>query len=118
MDTFIEVLFWLIVAHAVCDYPLQGDFLARAKNRHDPINKPVSFWQWALPMHSAIHAGAVAIITGSILLGAIEFVLHNIIDYAKCEKWTGFNTDQVLHLVCKVGFALIVVTGVVEKGGS
>ncbi len=30
---FIEILFWLFVAHAVCDYPLQGDFLAKAKNQ-------------------------------------------------------------------------------------
>jgi hypothetical protein len=27
----------LVAAHALCDYPLQGDFLARAKNRAAPI---------------------------------------------------------------------------------
>ena len=31
------ILFWLMVGHALADYPLQGDFLAKAKNRTAPI---------------------------------------------------------------------------------
>lgn len=108
MELWYNCLFWLLVAHAVCDYPLQGDFLARAKNRHDPINGGERFWPWALGAHSAIHAGAVTLVTGSVILGCVEFVLHAIIDAAKCEKLTTFNVDQFLHVACKVGYVAFI----------
>lgn len=111
MEVFGTLLFWFVVAHALCDYPLQGDFLARAKNRHDPINSKERLWVWALPAHSAIHAGAVALISGSVVLGVVEFVLHNIIDYGKCEGGYGFHMDQAMHVACKVAYAFMLVHG-------
>jgi hypothetical protein len=56
-----------LVGHAVADYPLQGDFLA---------------WTQALAAHALIHAGAVALATGSAALGVPEFACHAAIDYA------------------------------------
>ena len=100
----MELLFWLIVGHAVCDYPLQGDFLAKAKNHRAPL--PGVPWWIALSAHSAIHAGAVAFATGVIAIGVIEWALHCLIDFAKCEGWTGFKIDQALHVVCKIGFVI------------
>lgn len=95
---------WLIVAHCVCDYPLQGDFLARAKNHRAPI-AGVDWWI-ALAAHAVIHAGAVWFITRSPILAALEFVAHVAIDYAKCEGATSFRQDQLAHVVCKALWVL------------
>jgi hypothetical protein len=119
----MTLFFWFVVGHCLADYPLQGDFLARAKDRH---NKSMGFfpWQVALAAHALIHAGFVAALTGSIALGMAEFVAHCIIDFAKCEKWLGGWTktlvlnpydpahmvpeqralwiDQALHIACKI----------------
>lgn len=99
----------LLVGHALADYPLQGDFLARAKNRTAPI-PGVPWWQ-ALGAHALIHAGAVGFITGLWWLGAIELVAHGVIDDAKCKGRLSFNQDQALHALCKlawVGVVLVV----------
>lgn len=109
----------LAIGHALADFPLQGAFLADAKNRHADLSQyfgktpPPGVWVHALTAHSLVHAGAVWVVTGSALLGAIELVLHWVIDYAKCEGWTGFNTDQILHYLCKLGYALVIYAGVV-----
>jgi hypothetical protein len=97
-----EMFFWLMVGHAVADYPLQGDFLARAKNHRLPV--PGMPWQIALFMHALMHGGAVALITGSVALGVAETVVHMGIDWLKCEGRTGLTTDQLLHVACKIGW--------------
>jgi hypothetical protein len=99
---YLSILFWMLVAHAVCDYPLQGDFLAKAKNHKAPI--PGIDWWIALGAHSLIHAGAVAFITGSFWIGVGEFIAHCLIDRAKCEGLTTFRTDQALHVACKLAW--------------
>ena len=98
----LDILFLLIAGHALADYPLQGDFLSKAKNHKAPI--PGVPWYQAMLAHSAIHGGMVGIITGSVWLGLAEFVLHNLIDYSKCEGKITFNQDQALHMVCKLGW--------------
>ena len=100
----------LIAAHAVCDYPLQGDFLAKAKNRLAPI-PGVPWWQ-ALGAHAAIHGGAVGLTTGVWWLGLLEFAAHFVIDDLKCSGRLGagekaFNLDQIGHLICKVVWVAI-----------
>ena len=101
----IETLFLLLVWHALADYPLQGDFLARAKSRAAPI--PGVPWFQALGAHSLIHAGGVAWITGSLWLGLAELVAHALIDDAKCNGRLSFNADQAAHVVCKVWWVVI-----------
>jgi hypothetical protein len=96
-------LFWLLVLHALCDYPLQGDYLSRAKRR-GASDTP---WWIALTWHALIHAGAVALVTGQLSLGLAEFVLHLAIDYAKCNNRFGFTTDQALHVACKGLWAIL-----------
>ena len=103
MITFFMMMVW----HAMADYPLQGDFLAKAKNRTAPI--PGVPWYQALGAHAAIHAGGVGVITGSVWLGLAEFVAHFLIDDAKCKGNIGFNTDQALHVICKAAWALIAI---------
>jgi hypothetical protein len=95
----VNQLFFLLVAHAICDYPLQGDFLAQAKSRHTAIGK--TFWPHALTAHSLIHGGAVAFITGNVWLGLAETIAHWLIDWGKCENKYGIHADQALHVGCK-----------------
>lgn len=98
----MTTLLWLLVGHVVCDYPLQGDFLAKAKNHKAPI-PGFPFYQ-ALGAHALMHAGAVALITGSWVLGGVEFALHCAIDCAKCDGRTTLNQDQALHWLCKLAY--------------
>jgi hypothetical protein len=96
----VETFGALIVGHAIADYPLQGDFLAKAKNRTAPLlGVP---WQQALAYHAIIHGGFVSIVTGTWWLGVAEAVAHAIIDDTKCRGRISFNTDQSLHIACKV----------------
>ena len=104
----IDILLLLIGAHFLCDYPLQGDFLAKAKNRDVPI--PGVPWYQAMVAHVSIHGLAVGLITGAWWIAILELISHFIIDDLKCRKIIGFNTDQLLHIVCKllwVGLLLI-----------
>lgn len=89
----------LLVGHALADYPLQGDFLAKAKNRYAPI--PGVPWYQALGAHAAIHGGSVGLLTGSLWLGIAEAVAHWTIDDLKCRGRLTFNQDQLAHVACK-----------------
>lgn len=99
----LTIIFLMLVWHAIADYPLQGDFLAKAKNRLMPI-PGVPWWQ-ALSAHALIHAGGVFWITKSLTLAVLEFVSHFIIDTLKCSNKIGFNSDQALHVLCKIIWA-------------
>ncbi len=91
----------LLAAHFVCDYPLQGDFLAKAK-----AQGPLRLWH--LFGHSMIHGGAVALVTGWATLGILETICHMLIDELKVRGITSFATDQALHMVCKAAWIVIV----------
>ena len=88
------------IQHALADYPLQGEFLAKAKNRAAPI--PGVPWYQALGAHAIIHGAAVAAITGKPALGIAETVVHAITDDAKCKGRISYNTDQAIHVGCKL----------------
>ena len=111
----LTLLFWLLVGHAVADYPLQGDFLARAKNHRAPVvaaNGQAFPWWIALAAHALIQGGAVALVTGSVLLGVAETVVHFAIDYATSEGRTGgYVGDQALHVACKVLWVALALWG-------
>ncbi len=114
----IQLLIYMLAAHALFDYPLQGDWLSKAKNPtliFDPtagLRKPVEgdkysremlehIWPLALASHALIQAVAVQLITGSWILGGAEFVMHFATDYAKCRGAFGYNSDQLIHILCK-----------------
>lgn len=107
IEQFASILALLLFWHALADYPLQGDFLARAKNQAAPI-PGVPWWQ-ALGAHAMIHAGGVFWITNSLNLAALEFIGHALIDHAKCKGQIGYNTDQALHVAMKVFYAVAVI---------
>lgn len=95
-----ELFALLVFAHFLADYPLQGDFLAKGKNRLQPISG-IPFWH-PLTAHSVIHGGFVGIITGSLWLGLAETVVHWITDDAKCRGKISYNIDQAIHIICKI----------------
>lgn len=108
----MEMLFLLFVGHALGDFALQSDWMARFKNRHarqsaGSSQNPQLIWLHVLTAHCTIHAGFVYLITGSIWLGLAELIAHWALDYSKGERWIGFHTDQFGHLACKVLWWLI-----------
>lgn len=101
-------MFALIIAHALADYPLQSAYMAKQKDR-DLADSP-SEWAVAMIAHCVIHAGGVWLVTGSLYLGLAEFVLHALIDVGKGRKYYGLVVDQILHLLCKLGYVIFWVT--------
>lgn len=109
------ILLYLISGHFLCDYPLQGDFIGKFKNRNvnNKMNPPFIPWWHLMTAHSFIHGGMVALITGSLILGLIETVLHFMIDVLKCEGYTNIHVDQLLHILCKIIYFVLIIKGVI-----
>lgn len=119
------LFFALCIGHAVADFPLQGSFLATAKDRHqhppgiDPgLPERCRIWIYAMSAHCLVHAGFVWVITGNWKLGLAEFIAHWIIDFLKCERVTNFDVDQALHLLTKLAFVILALLGVVTIGAA
>ncbi len=103
------LFFAFAIAHALADFPLQGEYLARMKVRDQADNLPE--WIIALTAHSLVQAGGVWIVSGSPILGATELGLHWLIDLGKGEGKFGYATDQMLHLACKLTYVIVLVLG-------
>lgn len=102
MESILMLAVLLLGAHWVCDYPLQGDFLATAKQKG-----PLRFYHlWA---HAGIHGASVALVTGNVWLGLAEWLAHTVIDELKVRGRSTFALDQTLHIVCKAVWLLIAV---------
>jgi len=106
--TFFELLALMVLAHALGDYPLQGEFLSRAKSRANPV--PGVPWYQALAAHSIIQGGLVGLVTGSLWLGLAEAVVHALVDDAKCMGRLTFNQDQALHIACKIVWVAVLMS--------
>lgn len=113
----IEVFISLIMGHALADFALQGDAMAKGKNFNRPVDlskvppgqKVQTVWPYWMASHALIHGGMVFLITGSLGLGFAEAAAHWWIDCAKCMNFTGIHTDQLLHVLCKVVWVLVLV---------
>lgn len=109
----VEMLIFMLGAHALLDYPLQGDWLSKAKNPTLNLVPGETIWPMALGSHVLIQALGVKIVTGSWTFAALEFVIHFATDYAKCRGAFGYNVDQIIHVGTKVlFFALLLIFGV------
>ena len=96
-------IFNLIFAHFLMDYPLQGDFIGRFKNRHvKSVGVP---WYHLMIAHAWMHAGAVMFITDNPIFALIELIVHFFTDCAKCEGWINIHVDQAIHIGCKIAYA-------------
>lgn len=82
------------------DFPLQGNFLATAKNQTAPVRGVPALY--ILFSHAFLQAGAVFFITSSLTLSMIELVAHIFIDYQKSAQRITFAEDQVFHFACKL----------------
>ena len=104
IDAFCHMLFLMLAGHALADGPLQNGHVAAGKA------SPRRMAQCqALLQHGLMHGGAVALVTGLWWLGAAETVAHALIDLTKMRGRISHLTDQALHLVCKIGWAVIVI---------
>lgn len=100
-----ENMLLLLAGHALCDYPLQGDFLARGKNHKQPM-PGIPWWQCLLA-HAIIHAGMVFLITHSFWMAGAELLFHATTDYLKCDGKLNFNEDQLIHVTCKIAWGIL-----------
>lgn len=114
----MSILWWLLVGHAVADFALQSEAMAKGKNRNrkpdfaqvPPGAKYQPTWHYWLTSHALIHGGAVALATGIWWIGLLEAVAHWIIDFGKCENLYGIHVDQALHISCKIAWFALVLT--------
>lgn len=106
-----QLLFALLIGHALADFVLQNDVMAQAKNRHNStyVNPDVMpSWPYWMSAHSLIHAGVVWAVTSRIEFGLAEFVNHWFTDSLKCEGKFGPHADQFIHVSTKVGYVVII----------
>ncbi len=105
-----QVLFALLCGHALVDFSLQTEWIAKNKNRHAipsgyvrALHGPMqTVWPHVLTAHALMHGGAVWLATGSTMMGVYETIAHWLIDFGKCERWYGIHADQGLHVACKL----------------
>jgi len=109
----IARLILLMMGHALADFALQSDSMARGKNLHSPIlnvpagQKPQVCWQYWLAAHGLIHGLMVSLVTGNLLLGLLETLAHCAIDFGKCDNYYGIHEDQLMHFACKVLWSIL-----------
>ena len=108
-EGFLVSLALLIFGHALGDYPLQNDFMARGKNWKTPV--PGVPWFYLLGAHSVIHGGLAGLATNSPSVGILETAAQFFIDSLKNKGIISINGDQALHIACKVVWAAMVVGG-------
>ena len=102
MGSYITILFIMIFFHYLADFPL-----SKAKNQTDPIpNVP---WQQVIFAHAFIQAGLVYLVTGMPVLFVTELVCHAVIEYNKSRGEFTFTHGQILHIICKMVWAAVVV---------
>ena len=100
----MEMIFMLLAGHALADFSLQSDAMAKGKNRHNKTTPPPNAkytpcWPYWLTAHALIHGMVVAVITGIWWLGLVETVWHWIIDFMKCDSLIGVHFDQFMHVI-------------------
>lgn len=111
----MTLFFQFLVGHAFGDYVFQREIMAKSKSRHAEIYKTAGKgfpgWFYWLFSHALVHGGLVFLISGSLLLGVIETVLHTIIDFSKCEHKISLHVDQALHILCKLAYVYVIYHG-------
>lgn len=100
MTEIITKLFLLLAGHALADFSLQTDWMAKYKNRNLSEDNP--YWFYALSAHALIHGLMVYLVLQNILFAILETVFHWAIDFSKSDDMFNFHVDQILHLICKI----------------
>lgn len=110
-ESMLVVLALLVFCHALGDYPLQNDYMARGKNWNTPVEGVP--WYYLLGAHAVIHGGLAGLATGSLLVGILETGAHFFIDSLKNHGIISIHSDQALHIGCKVVWVALLAGGVV-----
>ncbi|MEH7834458.1 MULTISPECIES: hypothetical protein [Rhizobium] len=72
-----------------------------------------------LTAHSGIQGAGVAVVTGNMWLGLLEWLAHTTIDEAKVRGRTTFAQALALHIFCKaVWLACLVLFATLSPGAS
>lgn len=110
----LQMIFLLFCGHAIMDFALQTEWLARNKNRHarkalppEMLRNAQVIWPHLMTAHALMHAAAVFYVTQSLKLAFFELVAHWVTDFAKCERWIDFHVDQFIHFGCKLLWAYL-----------
>lgn len=112
----ILILVLLVMGHFLADFALQHHQFAMGKS---PFNDPPGYdpakhgskatvWPYYLTAHAAVHGLTLAVLTGSVALGMVEWAFHLLIDAMKVFKLTTVHQDQALHLFTKVGIVTFI----------
>jgi len=106
--TDIELFLVLVAAHWLADFPLQGDYMAKAKVGALRTAEGT----WCLTAHAAIQGlvlGSVVFLNGgdAFVFGLLVFATHWAIDFLKVRNVFGYSADQFLHIFF---IAVLVVT--------
>lgn len=114
MKMFFETFILLMFAHAIADFALQSDSMAKGKNRHafdpskaPPGQKPVNCWFWWMLAHALVNGGFFYFVTSNLMIGIVETIVHFIVDFLKCENKTNPHQDQGIHLAFIVVYSII-----------
>jgi len=91
-----NLLFLLLAGHFLADYPLQGEYLATTKNRH---NVKDFTWIHSIIAHSMIQGLMVFLITQRLDSALYQLFTHIVVDLMKCEGIIDLNVDQLFHFL-------------------
>lgn len=110
MVVLLKNLFLLLCGHAVADYALQDATMITKKNprRVKPrgwIPDSHGPWWWTMLAHSLINGLAVYLACGSIICAIAETIIHFTSDTLKCAGHLSTNSDQIIHIICKLVWA-------------
>ncbi|UCC67819.1 MAG: DUF3307 domain-containing protein [Armatimonadota bacterium] len=99
------------MAHALCDFSLQTEIMAKGKSRQYRAEPPTNqryfpCWPFWLSAHALIWGGGVGLVLGA-TAGAIGALAHWVTDFAKCESRIGVIADQALHFATLIALALV-----------
>ena len=93
----MELIYQLVVCHAIGDYVLQNDFLARTKGEN---------W-WHLIIHCVLYTVPFALVFGVNWWLLYIFITHIIIDAAKARyKKIDYILDQTYHFGVLIVYAV------------
>ena len=94
--------------------------LCKNRKANLPLQQAVPWYYW-MTAHALVHGLTVAVIvgwwTGNKELGAISSESSSssstgCIDTLKCEGVTSIHTDQAMHIICKMAWAVMIAKGI------
>lgn len=104
----MDIFFLLLFSHALGDFAFQSEYMVKQKQPQ----KNKDSWYIFLLSHSVIHGGLIGFFTGSFLLAMLETVCHFVIDYGKMQGKYDIQIDQLLHVICKALWVLLIINGI------